>query len=324
MKNSILIPVVTLFIAVAATAGFFLARSDDPQASVVRQLQAELVKTRDEMGRLKMERDHLVASARKTEPGVTAGEPATQPLLATAQAVPEPAASSGDPRKLTGAPAVREMLHKQQELQVDMTYGRLFQKFALTDEQQTAFKRLLSASLAAQTDIKMKMMDPNITEAGRKAVAAQLDMEKQQSDAAIHQFLNNEDDFNTYKGWEDTKQERLQLQLGGANFDMAGVPLTDDQREQLVAAMASARKSPGTVPDPNDPRNVSLDSLNSDGISRALAMQDANDGKVLNNAAGFLSPPQVEALKKMQQQMRVLIEAGMRTTGQTFGAGRKG
>lgn len=333
MKSSGITFIVTLLVSVAATAGFFLAKPD-PLAATVKKLEAEVLKARDEAGKLKIERDQLMAEVKKAAAkppkvaSLASNDPAAISLSAEAKPGSDAAkaddSSPGDAlRKMMSNPGMRDMMRKQQEVQIDMTYGKLFQKLSLNGEELDNFKRLLGDRLGSQTDASMKLMDPKITAVERKAVMDQISAGKKQSDEDIRKFLNNEDDYKTYQHWEDTQPERMTLQLGGSAFDLAGAPLSDEQREQLVGTMADIRKSPSPLPDLNDPRNISPESLTSDGIAKQLERHKADDTRVRDEAAKFLSPQQVEALKKMQDQMLVMMEAGMKMSGQMFGSGKK-
>jgi DNA replication protein DnaD len=52
---------------------------------------------------------------------------------------------------------------------------------------------------------------------------------------------------------------------------------------------------------------------------RRMATFDQKQRSVLENAAGFLTPPQIEALKKMQEQMRTLTETSMKMSNAMMG-----
>jgi len=322
MKRLTPIVLVLLFIAVAALGGYILARPN-PLTPRVAQLELELQQAQKEIANLKAERTKLLSKPVVVPPpsvATTKDKPGDDTLADSKKHAGGPQVSMmPDLRKMMEAPGMKEMMRKQQEVQVDMTYGKLFQKLSLNDEERENLKRLLAERVSTQSETGMKLMDPSLTSEQRKAVMAEIDGQKKKSDADIRKFLNNDDDYKTYQRWEDTQTERMQLQLGGSFFDNAGAPLSDEQREQLVDIMANVRKSPGQLPDLNDPRNITPDSLSSDNITRQLQRYDTDAERVANACAAFMNPQQLEALKKMQQQMRTSTEAGMRMTGQMMG-----
>ncbi len=322
MKNPVITIIVTMLVSVAATAGFFLAKPD-PQASDFTKLEAEVKAARDETAKLKIERDLLVAEVKSaaaagpTTSSLTSTNPATGTLAVGTTAKTD----NATPGKINSG--VRAMLPKTQEVQIDMTYGKLFHKLSLNAEELDNFKGLLGARVGAQMDASMKLMNPATSAAERQAIKNQFAASKTQSDADIRKFLNNEDDYKTYQQWEDTQPERMALELGSSAFANAGVPLSDEQREQLVGTMADVRMSPSTVPGLENARDVTPGSLTPEGIAKQLERHKLDDARVREDATKFLTPEQIEALKKMQDQMLVMKEAGMKMSGQMFGGGKK-
>ncbi len=329
MKRSVLILLASLFVAVAGTAGFFLARPD-PMAPRVKQLEEELARTQEAVSKLTVERDRLLAGSKRavvaapSSASIGASDSTTK-----AQAMgtkpeagkPEDNSAAAAMSKLMSNSGARQMMRKQQEPQIDMIYGKLYQKLSLNDQERDNFKQLLGDRLQAQAEASVKLMNPSLTQAERNAVTSQAAVARQESDATIHKFLNNEADYKAYQNWEDTQQDRVPLEMGSSNF--ANAPLSDEQYDQLVATMARIRKAPSGVSDLNDPRNITPESLNPDGIAKQLKVADANNAQVLKEAASFLNPQQLEALNKTQEQMRVMMEASMKMYGQMFGAGKK-
>ncbi len=342
MKSSVIAFLAALIVGVAATSGFFLAQPN-PLAPKVKQLETEVEKarteatqTKAEVEKVKAERVKLQDEVKATTAEVTAQKQRVTELAAAVETAKnkKPAAFSGKPgapgasspgseagsalRKMMETPGMRDMMRKQQEMQVEMTYGPLFKRLNLDDTEKENFRQILSNRASNQTEAGLKLMDANITEADRKKIVTDMDVQKKQSDADIQKFLNNGDDYKTFQSWEDTRAERMQLQMGESQFSDA--PLSDEQREQLIKLMADARKQPGTsVPDLNEARNLNMANLTEEAITRQLQSHDATDGRVLQQAASFLSPPQVQALKKMQEQSRSMMEMSLKMTGQMFG-----
>ena len=107
--------------------------------------------------------------------------------------------------------------------------------------------------------------------------------------------------------------------LGKTAFDAAGAPLSAEQEEQLISLMADVRKRPSDLPDLNDPQQIDPSMMTDDFTKRLSTAFDEQQRSVLEGAAGFLAQPQLEALKKMQEQMRTLNEAGLKMSKSMMG-----
>jgi hypothetical protein len=97
------------------------------------------------------------------------------------------------------------------------------------------------------------------------------------------------------------------------------VPLAPEQEEQLINLMAEVRKRPSDLPDLNDPQQIDPSMMTDEFTQRLAVAFDEQQRSVLEGAAGFLAPPQLEALKKMQEQMRTLNEAGLKMSKSMMG-----
>lgn len=221
------------------------------------------------------------------------------------------------------SPAMREMIKQQQLAQLDLQYGKLFNRFQLNDEEKANFKQLISERMQAEMDMGLKFMEGNTAKPERDAAVKALSDSKAASDAKIKTFLNNDEDYKTFQDWEESKPERMQLAMGAANFATAGEPLSPQQEDQLVAAMKQARTSVKDLPDMSKPQNADPMNFTPAMTERLMASYDQQAQQVLGAAAGFLTPKQLEALKALQQQQRAMQEAGLKMSSMMFGNGKK-
>ena len=217
-------------------------------------------------------------------------------------------------------PAMREIAKQQQLAMMDMQYSGLFAHLQLDDAEKTNLKQLLGERLGAQTDLGLKLIDTSLTPQQRKALVDQTTAATAASDEKIKTFMNDENDFATFKHWEETKGERQMLSMGQTAF--ASEPLTPQQETQLVDAMHSANARPSNVPDLNRPENFDPNKLTSADFDRQLVHYDANAQAAYDEAAKFLSPGQLAAFKVMQAQNRSMMEAGMKMSAAMFGSGK--
>ena len=227
-------------------------------------------------------------------------------------------------RLLVDKPEMKEMVKQTNLAQIDMKYGRLFDAFQLNPEETENFKQLLAERLSAGMDIALKLMDESLTTEQRNQIFTDLETAKKASDEAIKTFLNYDDDYKIFQHWEDTEPERTTLEMlgGRSHFVSAGEPLTPDQEQKLVDVMATIRKSPSTVPGINKPKGFDPAILSDQGIQQQLQIFDRDAQTAAQNAAGFLSATQLQALAKMQQQMRALTEIELKMSAAMMKGGK--
>ena len=133
-----------------------------------------------------------------------------------------------------------------------------------------------------------------------------------QIDGKIKVFLNHDSDYQIYKRWEETKNERIQLNMSSAAFLSAGEPLSLDQEDQLVTAMFEARKSSQSLPDISKPENLNEANFSPEMLERQMKNFDRQSEELAQKAAGFLSPKQLEAFQSARKNQRAMQEMGLK------------
>jgi hypothetical protein len=220
-------------------------------------------------------------------------------------------------------PAFKEMAKSQQVAMLDFEYGKLFERFKLSDGEKQDLKNLLAERKSKEMDFGLAMMagekDEKKIAEGLKALEAY----KTESDGKIRTFLNNEEDFQKYKNWEETKGERMQLNMSGAAFSNVGEPLSSEQEDRLVAAMHAARTQVKDLPDLQKPENFKPENMTPEMVERMMKSYDSQASQVAQQAADFLTPKQVEALKTMQQTQKTMQEMGLKMMSSGAFGGKK-
>ncbi len=227
-------------------------------------------------------------------------------------------------RKMFDNPGMKEMMKQQSKVQIEMLFGKLFEHFQLTPEEKENFKDLLATRQAAQTDMGFKMMGDNLTPEQRKQITADYEAAKKANDELIKTFLGDDADYATFQHWEDTQPERMAFEMmgGRASFSTAGEPLSPDQEQQLIDTMAAVRKAPSKLPDLTKPENIQPGNITEEQISAQLQKFDTDALRVAQEAAKFLTPAQIEALKKFQTSARTMAEAGLKMSNAMFKGGK--
>jgi hypothetical protein len=220
-------------------------------------------------------------------------------------------------------PAFKEMAKTQQVAMLDFEYGKLFERFKLSDGEKQDLKNMLAERKSKEMDFGLAMMAGEKDEKKIAEGVKALEAFKAESDAKIRTFLNNEEDFQKYKNWEETKGERMQLNMSGAAFSNVGEPLTSEQEDRLVAAMHAARTQVKDLPDLQKPENFKPENMTSEMVERMMKSYDSQASQVAQQAADFLSPKQIEALKTMQQTQKTMQEMGLKMMSSGAFGGKK-
>jgi hypothetical protein len=284
-----------------------LVESDAKQ----RQLEAELLALRAERDRLRSQSSQSAAAAAKSPSGTasTASAGAT-----TAKGTAGDAAIPG--RKMWAemmkAPGMKEVMKQQRLAMLDMQYAKLYGTFGFSDEEKTFFKNLLGDRLGLEAELGIKLVGDDLTTEQRSAIMKEYQDAKKTSDASIRDFLNSEDDYKSFQRWEDTKAERMQVEMGRSLFSSAGEDLSPDQEQQLIDTMYQVRSTPDGSVDFSKPENFDPAKMNDEEIGRQLSRVDKHAQQVYDDAAKFLSPAQLGALRSMQQQWRTMTESGLK------------
>ncbi len=315
MKRVLLI---LMFAAMAGTIGWLLARPN-PQAKEMARLEAKLSEATATIQTLKSE----LASIPPPSPSVASPPPPPKPATAGA---PEPSDAGTQPKKpgnafreMMKAPGMKDVIAQQQRSQLGIQYGGLMDQFDMNDEERAHFEKLLLKKQMDQMELGLKMMEEGVTPEDRKRLAAELQHSQKETDEAIRQFLNDDDDWKTYQDWEEAKPERTQLQMfGKALFDSSDQPLSTEQESLLIQAMTRARKAPSPPGEARMPSSNSFDGVNAEDVGRLMASQRAKNELVLQEATRFMSPEQIETLKQFQEQQLSMTEAGLKMSSMFF------
>lgn len=277
---------------------------------------------------LTQERDAAKSNAAKLEEALTAIQTQLRPGTTTAASgqIKAPNEQGADGAKnlskmltdLMKAPGMKDIMKQQHEAQIDMTYGGLISRLHLNSGEKQDLKQMLAERLQEQSDFGLRLVEEGLSEDQRNAALKSLKESQDASDGKIKTFLNNEQDYQMFQAWEGSKAERLVLSLGHAAFSEVGEPLTSDQEDQLVKAMAFARTQRTDVPDLSKVENFATWTGDEKAMAKMTAALKSQAQQVAAAAASFLTPKQLEALKTLQEQQRTMEEAGIKMGAAMF------
>lgn len=280
------------------------------------RLEADLKEARQTISQLRresMERSTLpLAPKIAAAPRIDASGGVGSPVNGSPTATPV-GGQAGALREMLKNPAMKAMMEQQQAMQVEASYARLMDQLQLTDEEKAHFKKLLVDKQKVETDLGMKMLDPNLSPEQRKQIVAQAEKNKKTYDDAIKTFLNNDSDWNNFQAYEDTKPERTSFDaMGRTLFASSSEPLTQQQEQILMNTMTQVRKSPTqeqlalskSLQDPSQ--------INDANISRLLEMMRMNNQRILEQSATTMTPGQLRTLEQYLAQNLKNTETGLK------------
>jgi hypothetical protein len=322
----------TIFLAVLALGSFagmaWMLASRGPDDTQVAELRSEVQKLKQENARLREQ------AAQRPAP---AAAPVTAPVVATAPnagadraAADLAAGAAGAPktpaaglREMMATPGMRAMMEQQQAMQIDMGYGKLMNVLGLNDEEKAHFKKLLLEREKTQTDMALKLLDPNLTPQERQKLTQDMQAVRKTYDSTLKAFLNDTGDYNTFKHWEDTQPERVQFDMmGRSRFASSNEPLSEQQEQQLIDLMADVRKSPVAPRDFADPATTDPTQMTPERINRYIKELETMHGTVEAKAANILSPGQVKILQGYLEQTRNMAATGMNMSRMMLNGGK--
>ena len=309
-------------VAVARQQADNAARAGDHLRESFEASLAELTRERDEARELSQKLDAEVGQLAKK---LAESQAAAVKAAANARAQPSignqgsPGSSMKTLAEVFKKPEMKDVVVQQNLAQLDMIYGKLYDRLQLDNSEKQDLKNLLSERMRAELEVSMLMMSGDVSP--QKAVASGQEILKAnaESDQKIRAFLNNETDYQTFQKWEQSKPERMILSMGAAVFAGTGEPLSIAQEDQLVSAMFAARTQVSSVPDMTKPENFTPGNLSPQSSERILANSDAQAAQVAAGAAVYLSPTQMEALKVFQKQQRAIQEMGLKMSAAMIG-----
>lgn len=308
MKGSVWIAAAGLVLVVLVVEEWRLGRLQSRLADLERKLATEEVPGPG-------------ATSRHMTPSVP-GESASRTERSTRDKRPEPARESeagdlgGTLRKMAENPVSRAMMNQGMKAMASMWYSDLVEGFGLSDEEKDYFLDLVAGGMSGQQQIGMKMMSAK-DEAARKALIEEMEQVKEDSKAAVAEFLNNEEDMEIFEAFEDRLPERQQLEGLRAAMDAAEAPLTSEQEGQVVEAMYEARTSMDDMTNWQGPEAMDvLASGNAEG--KFEEEWGTSAATVAAKVDGILDRRQMEAFRGYQEQMKEMQLMGIRMAEQMF------
>ncbi len=226
----------------------------------------------------------------------------------------ESATRSGEQGELKGGflakmlqdPAMKKMIAEQQKAMVGMMYGPLLKDLKLTPEETEKFNALL---LDNQMNAANKGMSILQEGADKTAIGKELAEDKKQFDAQMKEFLGD-DRYAQYEDFTKSIPDRMTLTQLKSQF--GDNPLNEQQSSQLLTLMKEERQRSNPTSGENPFGSSDFNrALSEDAMNKYFAQQEQANQRVIERAAGVLSPEQVEVLGRSLTNNLSMQRAGM-------------
>lgn len=203
-------------------------------------------------------------------------------------------------RKMWENPAGKAMMNQGVKMAVAMMYEDFIGGLELSEEEEEYFKTLLGRDIADQQEIGLKMM--NATPEERAALAKEIEARAKENKESIKAFLNSDEDFERFTGYQDRLPERQQLDGIRAAFAAKQTPLDEAAEAKLVEAMYQARTTANT---PNFTGPDAFTQMNNGNLAGEFEKSwDVQEAALMKEVGGILDEPQMSAFKEYRGQLK--------------------
>jgi hypothetical protein len=281
----------------------------DTARAAERAAIADADPLKENIERLKRERDRLLALPKASEP--QPGSPPPPPGFGG----PNPGGMMQNPMAaMFQTPEGRKMMSNRAAARVKTQYTDLARRLKLPPQDSDVLMGLLA-------DRQTAIMSARINSSGNAAdVASQTAGIQSEFDEKLRATLGDEG-FDQYNQYEQTVEARTAVSQLEGQFSSAGIPLEAAQKENLIQVLSQeSKKSPANPFDPtkNDPTTV-FNSLKDDAAIETWSQQQQDlQNRVIQSASKTLTPDQVTTLQQSLQQKTEREKMGLqifKTTG---------
>ena len=194
---------------------------------------------------------------------------------------------------------------------LERLYAPLVKTLNLTPEQSGSFFQLiLDCKMKGQSQMSDLLRHEDLSKMARTAADSRNEME------AELQTLLGAAGFAQYQEYQSGVGDRGILER--MKNDFVEHPLTEEQQQSLLRAMETGRKAIAAPTGVGDPGFSVADTA--EVTDQKLNRQESIDQHILQQAAGFLSPAQLEILSSTQARMMAVRKNGYAKAQAMFGA----
>lgn len=295
----------------AATSVFYAVQQQKAvrlARSAAESLEKERTELRNKLWEAERRRNELEARMRGNGAGDSTLTVQTETGEFVVPAVEGPRNGPPEPRGFGRAlaafdsPEAQRLLALQQKGALDANYADLFRRLNLTPAQLEEFKDLLVEKRTAVADVLAAARSQGLTgRDSRDEIRALVQDTQAEVDDHIRALLGDSG-YQQYQNYERTQPQRAVTNTLEQRLSYTGTPLTPQQTDQLVQILA-ANASTGRQAQP-----ASFTAINLGGGMRTGFVSGGSGAAItdqaLQQAAGVLSPAQLDALRQIQAEQQ--------------------
>lgn len=220
-------------------------------------------------------------------------------------------------RKMAENPVSRALMNTGIKAMASVWYGPLIEEFELSREEADYFMTLKAGLMAEQQQLGMKLMGAG-SEEERRELQEEFEQLKEDHEKAVHEFLNDDEDIETYQAFEERLPEHQQMDGLRNSMAAAGAPLSPGQEGELVEALYRVRTAPG-VSETNWEGASGMEAIASgDARERFEREWHASNQRVLDEVGGVLNEEQMDAFGSYRDQMLEMQLMGIEMAEKMF------
>jgi hypothetical protein len=224
--------------------------------------------------------------------------------------------------KMMKDPSMREMMRSQQKAAINLMYGGLLKEMKLSPEEKEKLMGILTEAQMKNIEYAQGIFgEPK--EGETQDTQKLLEEAKKQSDAEIKALLG-EERFAQFSDYQKNLNERMELDRIKTRLEGENLPLQESQMAQLLQAMKEEKASvPPVIP--SDASQIPKDFkrlMTAENIDKQLQWMDDYNRRVLDRAAQFLTPEQLQSYRDYQEQQSSLQRMGLKMAKEMFGSGK--
>jgi hypothetical protein len=209
-------------------------------------------------------------------------------------------------------PEFQKLLALEQRGKVDAKFAALFRKLQLSPDDQSRLATLLADKQSAFADAMIAARGQGLTgKDARQLANAVANATVKEINGSIKDLLGPQG-FNQYQNFERTAPQRETVEQLAQRLSYTSTPLTLHQQDQLVQVLATTAATPKNVTNAKGEAVVKAKPAQSiaplpgalAGLGIGSAARAPITATAVAQAQNFLSPEQVAALARMQQQQQ--------------------
>ena len=306
----------------AASAKAELAAAQEKSEAVANaaEAQKETIDQLEQQKKLMAQQLHEATAQQQAQKTLLAKQTKEQTRAALSESA-NAAGQQEEPKggflaKMMQDPAMKKMIAEQQKAMVGMMYGPLLKDLNLTPEETEKFNALLFDN---QMNAATKGISVLQEGADKTAIGQELTEDKKQFDAKMKEFLGD-DRYAQYEDYTKSLPDRMALTQVKSQF--GDNPLNEQQSSQLLTLMKEERQRANPTPNENPSGSADFNTaLSEDAMNKYFSQQKQANQRVVERAAGVLTPEQIEVLSRSLASNLSMQEAGMKMAQAMMGKG---